>query len=230
MYTITNDHPGTDAAAGAAAAFAACSNLYAQRAFSDSYAAPATLRNDSYSATLLTHAQSLYSFAVNATGGRKTYQTSVPQAADIYPSSGYGDELTMAALFIAFATGSATTYADAEAYYTKYGLDKGSKVLNWDSKASALPILFAQMNQANPSLGGNFTIWRDRAESYLDDVIGNDHAGGSMTADGLLYFDGDSDDASLNPALNIAMLLERFVPMATTADKKIAYMVCPSLV
>ncbi|KAF5321674.1 hypothetical protein D9619_000754 [Psilocybe cf. subviscida] len=224
VYTITNDKPGTDAAAGAAAAFAACSNLYASRAFSGNYSAPASLRNDSYSATLLTHAQQLYSFAVNATGGRKTYQTSVPAAADIYPSSSYGDELTMAALFLAYATGSATTYADAEAFYTKYSLDKGSKVFNWDSKASALPILFAQMNQANPSLGGNFSAWRDRAESYLDDVVGKGHAGGFMTPDGLLYFDGDSDDASLNPALNTAMLLERFVPMATTADKKVAYM------
>ena len=44
--------------------------------------------------------------------------------------------------------------------------------------------------------------------------------------DGLLFYDGDSDDASLNPALNAAMLLERFVPMASTAEKKVAYQVC----
>lgn len=88
----------------------------------------------------------------------------------------------MAALFLAYATGSATTYADAEAFYTKYSLDTASKVFNWDSKAPGLPILFAQMNQANPSLGGNFSAWRDRAESYLDDVVGKDHAGGVMTS------------------------------------------------
>jgi len=46
-----------------------------------------------------------------------------------------------------------------------------------------------------------------------------------LTIDGLLFFDGDSDDASLNPALNTAMLLERFVPMASNAEKKVAYQV-----
>jgi len=44
--------------------------------------------------------------------------------------------------------------------------------------------------------------------------------------DGLLYYDGDSDSASLNPALNAAMLLEKFAPMASSAEKKVAYMVC----
>ena len=46
-----------------------------------------------------------------------------------------------------------------------------------------------------------------------------------LTIDGLLFFDGDSDDASLNPALNTAMLLERFIPMASNAEKKVAYQV-----
>lgn len=45
------------------------------------------------------------------------------------------------------------------------------------------------------------------------------------TVDGLLYYDGDSDDASLNPALNAAMLLNRFAPLASNSDKKTAYQV-----
>lgn len=181
VYTITDSNPGTDAAAGAAAAFAACSNLYANRTFNNSfYSAPASLRNDSYSSTLLSHAQSLYSFAVNATNGRKTYQTSVPQAASIYGSSGYGDELTIAALFLALATGSSTTYQEAESYWTKYDLASSNRVFNWDSKTPGLPVLFAQANQVNSGFGGNFTTWRSVAEDYFDAIV-NKKGPGFMT-------------------------------------------------
>ncbi|KAF9483953.1 glycoside hydrolase family 9 protein [Pholiota conissans] len=223
VFTITNDNPGTDAAAGAAAAFAACSNLYANRAFDNkAYSAPASLKNDSYASTLLSHAQTLYTFAANATGGRKTYQTSVPQAASIYGSSGYGDELAMAALFLAQATGSPATYQEAESYWTKYDLASSNRVFNWDSKTPGLPVLFAQVNQANSGLGGNLTTWMAVAESYFDDIV-NNKGPGFTTGDGLLFFDGDSDDASLNPALNTAMLLERYVPIASTPEKQVAY-------
>lgn len=181
MYIINNDNPGTDAAAGAAAAFAACSNLYAARSFNSSvYSAPASLRNDSYSATLLSHGQALYSFAVNATNGRKTYQTSVPQVASIYGSSGYGDELAIAALFLSIATGSSATYQEAESYWTKYDLATSNRVFNWDSKTPGLPVLFAQANAANSGLGGNYTAWQSIAEAYFDDLV-NTNGGGFMT-------------------------------------------------
>ncbi|KAF8914060.1 glycoside hydrolase family 9 protein [Gymnopilus junonius] len=223
VYLINDSNPGTDAAASAAAAFAACSNLYANRGFSNTtYSAPAQLRNDSYAATLLTHAQQLYSFAVNATNGRKTYQTSVPQVAYAYASSGYGDDLTMAALLLAYATGLVSYYQDAESFWSKYDLQDSIRVFNWDSQTLGLPILFAQVNQASSSFGGNFTTWRAVAESYFDNLI-NNKGPGFLTDDGLLYYDGDSDDAGLNPALNVAMLLERLAPMASSASKTVAY-------
>ncbi|KAJ3517988.1 hypothetical protein NLJ89_g174 [Agrocybe chaxingu] len=223
VYTITNANPGTDAAAGAAAAFAACSNLYAGRGFSNSsYSAPASLRNDSYANTLLTHGQQLYSLAVNATGGRKTYQTSVPQAGAAYASSGYGDELAVAALFLSWATGSATLYQEAEAYYTRYKLADSNRVFNWDSKTPGLAVLFSQINQGSPSFGGNFSTWRDTAEDFFDGIV-NNKGPGYLLQDSLLFYDGDSDDASLNPALNAAMLLRRFAPMASSVDKRVAY-------
>ena len=42
---------------------------------------------------------------------------------------------------------------------------------------------------------------------------------------GLLYYAGDSDDASLNPALNAAMLLSRFsaAGLASSTEKQNAY-------
>jgi hypothetical protein len=42
---------------------------------------------------------------------------------------------------------------------------------------------------------------------------------------GLLYYDDDSNDASLNPALNAAMLLTRYVPLASTQSRKNDYLV-----
>lgn len=52
-----------------------------------------------------------------------------------------------------------------------------------------------------------------------------------QTIGGLLYYTGDSDEASLNPALNAAVLLNRYVPLASTQTKKQDYyvdMYCPS--
>jgi len=176
VYTIDSGRPGTDVAAGSAAAFAACSNLYASRAFDrGSFGAPASLKNDSYAGKLLLHAEQLYGFAVNATGGRKVYQTSVPDVSSSYASSGYGDELAIAALFLSYATGSSTFYHDAEDAYSRYNLADSNTVFNWDSKTPGLAVLFSQVLQANPSLGGNYSVWRQRAESFFDNMMGNAH-------------------------------------------------------
>lgn len=203
------------------------------------------MRNDSYASTLLTHAQQLYSFAVNATSGRRTYQTSVPQATVSYGSSGYGDDLAIAALFLSWATGSASLYQEAEAYYSQYSLDDWTGVFNWDSKTPGLPVLFSQISHAFPNISGNFSTWQKAAESYFDAVISGKGSGYltkgirpfkqllyyisadniGQSAGGLLYYNGDSDAASLNPALNAAMLFHRFVPLASTNEKKVAYQV-----
>ena len=53
------------------------------------------------------------------------------------------------------------------------------------------------------------------ADRHSEDVIG-----------GLLYYDGDSDENSLNPSLNAAMLLAHFAnsDLASTTDKKATYL------
>ncbi|PFH52542.1 glycoside hydrolase family 9 protein [Amanita thiersii Skay4041] len=220
-YQINNTYPGTDAAAGASAAFSACSNLYANRLFNTSSYASATLQNSSYAQTLLNHAQTLYTFATNAR--QTTYQTSVPAIKESYGSSSYEDDLALAALFLSRASESSDLYRDAEAYYDKYELSKQNRVFNWDSKGPGLPILFAQVAQSSSKTNGNFSKWQIAAERYLDDIV-NGKSQGYMTKDGLLYYDGDSDSASLNPALNAAMLMSRYAPMASTFDKKTAYL------
>lgn len=179
-YQINGTNPGTDAAAGASAAFSACSALYSQRSFNGKYSSPASLANSSYAATLLTHAQQLYSFAVNAPGGQKTYQTSVPAVAKSYKSNSFQDELTIAALFLAWATNSTTLYQQAESYYSKFGLAGGDDVFNWDSKTPGLAVLFAQITQSSAGIGGNLANWQQEAERYFD-VIVNQKGRGKLT-------------------------------------------------
>ncbi|KAI9574524.1 glycoside hydrolase family 9 protein [Boletus coccyginus] len=218
-YQINTTSPGTDAAAGAAAAFAACSNLYQNRVFSNSYSGPATLQNSTYASLLLQHAQTLYTFATSA---RKIeYQNSVPEIGDAYSSSGFGDELAIAALFLSWATNSSSLYEEAQSYYSQYNLSGYQGVFNWDTKTPGIPVLFAQIAQANPTFG-NISTWQDQAETYFDGVV---YGGGNgyTTTGGLLYYPEDSDDASLNPPLNAAMLLNRYVPLASTQTKKKDY-------
>ncbi|KAH7929494.1 glycoside hydrolase family 9 protein [Leucogyrophana mollusca] len=220
-YQINATSPGTDAAAGAAAAFAACSNLYSNRIFSNAYSGPATLQNTSYATLLLEHATQLYSFATSAP--KTLYQSSVPQAGEAYASSGYGDELAIAALFLSWATNSTDMYQQAQSYWSQYALAGYNGVFNWDTKTPGLPVLFAQIAQANPSFGGNMSTWQTEAERYFDGIVYGGGGGYSTREGGLLYYNGDSDDASLNPALNAAMLLRRYSQIASTQDRKQDY-------
>ncbi|KAJ7781381.1 glycoside hydrolase family 9 protein [Mycena metata] len=166
--------------------------------------------------TLQTHAQQLYTFA-------KTYQSSVPAVGESYGSSGFGDDLTIAALFLAWASGTSSYYQDAQHYFQQYKLTGQDDVFNWDSKTPGIYVLLAQIAQGSSGLGGNLTTWQTECERYFDNIVNNNAA--SLTSDGLLYYDGDSNDATLNPALNAAMLLTRYAPMASTSDKKASYTV-----
>lgn len=222
-YQINATNPGTDASAGASAAFAACSNLYANRSLSTNgaFSAPASLQNATYASLLLNHSQELYSFATGTT--QQTYQTGIPPVGEAYPSTAYGDELAIAALMLAWATGSSDLYAQAETYYTQFSLGGQDAVFDWDTKTPGIAVLFAQLAQADPTLAGNLSSWQSEAERYFDRIV--DGTGrGRLTKGGLLWYDGDSDNNSLNPALNAAMLLTRYAPLATTSDKRSSYL------
>ncbi|KAK0482138.1 glycoside hydrolase family 9 protein [Armillaria luteobubalina] len=222
-FQINDTSPGTDVAAGVSAAFSACSNLYANRGFGGVYQSPASLTNTTYSEILLSHAQSLFNFAVSASGGQVVYQKSVPAVTESYASSSYGDDLTLAALFLAWATNSTTLYQQAETYYSSFGLLGQDVVFNWDSKTPGLAVLFAQIAQSGSSVGNNASGWQGEAERYFDRIVNNDGPA-FETRGGLLYYHGDSDSASLNPALNAAMLMTRYAPMATSSEKTTSYM------
>jgi endoglucanase len=184
--------PGTDAAAAASAAFSSCSALYAGRGFNNTFSNPASLQNSSYATTLLTHGQQLYSFAVNATGGQKTYQTSVPAVAASYSSSSYSDDLTIAALFLSLAENSTARYQEAENYYQRYQLSGQNGVFNWDSKTPGLPVLFAQIAQSPAGIGANLSSWQTEAERYFDRIVNRQGpsylTSGECTSRGGFYF------------------------------------------
>jgi endoglucanase len=151
--------------------------LYAGLNFT-SYSPPASLQNTSYASTLLQHAQQLHSFAVNAQGGQKTYQTSVPAIQSNYRSSGYGDDLAIAALWLGLAQNNSTLISQAQGYYDQFKLDKQlpNSVFNWNSVLPAIPILATQIYKSYPQLGGG-DQWQSRAESYLDRVLSGKGAG-----------------------------------------------------
>ena len=106
-----------------------------------------------------------------------TYQTSVPAVNDNYPSSGYGDDLAIAALWLGVAQNNSAMISQAQGYYSQFHLDKQlpDSVLNWDSSIPAIPILGTQIYKSYPHLGGN--DWQSRAESYLDRVVSGKGAG-----------------------------------------------------
>ncbi|KAH9850026.1 Six-hairpin glycosidase [Lenzites betulinus] len=218
-YQINDTSPGTDAAAQASAAFAACSALYSNRTLSTSTSTTA-LANSSYASTLQNHARELYTFATGAQGGMQTYQTAVPQSGEAYASSSYIDELAIAALFLALteSTNATAYYADAVKWYYSGSLGQqfqagDETVFNWDSKTPGVAVLAAQLASAYPDIvsGSNATlgVWQSVVEGYFD-IIVNANGRSHLTDGGLLLFPGDSDEASLNPALNIAMLMTRY--------------------
>ncbi|QRV91361.1 endoglucanase [Ceratobasidium sp. AG-Ba] len=222
-YLINSTYPGTDAAASASAAFSACSILYSGSRTTFANSAPASLSDTNYASTLQTHATQLYNLAAKSKFA--TFTSSVPAVKDVYPSSGYQDELVLGALMLGAATNSSTLISQALSWYQSAGLSGADNVFNWDSKGPGLAIMFAQLAKAQPQLfpsSSPLSDWQSEAESYFDRIV-NGKSRGTLTSGGLLYYDGDSDEASLNPSLNAAMLMLHYAPLATNNDKKSMY-------
>ena len=100
-----------------------------------------------------------------------TYQTSVPVVQDSYPSSDYGDDLAMAALWLGLAQNDSTLIGQANGYFNQFQLDKllPDSAFNWDSVLPGIPVLGTQISQSYPQLGGDG--WQSQAEAYLDRVV-----------------------------------------------------------
>ncbi|KAJ1030047.1 hypothetical protein NDA16_000960 [Ustilago loliicola] len=95
--------------------------------------------------------------------------------------------------------------------------------MNWDRKIAALPVLATQMAQHDASFGLNMTRFQNDAEQYFDHLTSGKMAYVSQTKGGLYFWKGDSDAASLNPALNAAFIADLYSGFATSSDKTNAY-------
>jgi endoglucanase len=154
-----------------------------------SYAAPPSnpsLSDSSYSSTLLDHAERLYRVANDTE--LKSFADSVPDVTSSYGSSGYGDDLAVAALTLAIATNNSAYYLDAYNAYTKYRLTGTSFVYNWDSRTPGLFVLFAEASMARPGLAEgagldrNVSGWQAEAENYFDRVINSQTSNTRLTS------------------------------------------------
>jgi len=138
-YFIDATCGGSDLAASAAAAFAASSIVF-------------KASDPTYSATLLTHARQLYTFADTV---RRKYSDCVPVIASFYNSwSGFNDELVWGAIWLYRATAGteATGYlAKAESYYANLNREGQSAfpvykwTYDWDDKSVASEVLLAKL-------------------------------------------------------------------------------------
>lgn len=229
-YAVNASHPGTDVWASTAGALAMGALAYQGNQWNTSGSAwsPAPLRNATYASMLLQHAEALYKVA-KETEPQQSYMDAIPDIGGAYRSSTWGDDLCTAALALAAATNNSEYYADAYALYQEYGLSKQGVVWNWDSRTPAAYVLFAELSTARPGLAAgagldpNVTGWQAEAEGYFQGVIDGKNPRTYMTHAGLVWWEGDSDEASLNPAMAFSALLLRYAPMASSTERGNAY-------
>jgi endoglucanase len=183
---VTPTKPGSDVAAGSAAALASASILFRRNG------------EVAYADTLLSHAESLYRFADTYRG---KYSDSITEVRDFYNSwSGYYDELSYGAAWLARAReaagGDGSAYRDkARQIYRQSigGLSRGW-TLNWDDVSYGAAVLLAQ-DTGDSRIQGDVRGWLD---SW---VTGSN--GVSITAGGLRHI---SQWGSLRYAASTAMV------------------------
>ncbi|GAB1606008.1 uncharacterized protein LOC115217910 [Argonauta hians] len=156
-FKVTKEYPGSDVVAETAAALAAGAIVFNQT-------------DRSYSRLLQRHAIQLFEFADEY---RQKYSDSVPIVKEFYPSSGYQDELTWAAIWLYRATGMRKYLYYAENNY------QGGWVwsFSWDEKEiGSMALLY--------NITGKVKYRRD-----LTNILRNWLPGGTLpyTPKGLVY-------------------------------------------
>ncbi|XP_067659684.1 uncharacterized protein [Haliotis asinina] len=142
-YKVTAAHPGSDVAGQMAAAMAAGAIAF-------------ETKDKVYSTKLLTAAKSLYEFAKAHQG---KYSDSVPDAKEFYGSSGFLDELALAAVWLYKASMEKHYLQDAENYVatdTAWALD-------WDDKNVAVQMLLYEVTKDNK--------YSTMVEAFLQDFM-----------------------------------------------------------
>lgn len=149
-YAITASCPGSDLAGETAAALASASIVF-------------KANDPTYSATLLTHAENLYTFADTYRG---IYSNCITAAQGFYTSSGYWDELVWGAIWLYEATGNTSYLTKAESYYANLNNQSQTSykayswTINWDDVSYGCYVLLAEITGQQQYI--------DDAEHFLD--------------------------------------------------------------
>jgi len=138
---------GTDLVGETSAALAAASIAFAKS-------------DPTYSATLLTHAKSLYTFADKH---RSTYTAEITDAANFYKSwSGFGDELAWAATWLLRATNDRHYKAEVDKHFNEFKQLMGKPTqFGWDDKTAGVQVLLAEVtgDEKYKTLAKTFCDW-----------------------------------------------------------------------
>ncbi len=162
-YKVSPTVPGSDVQGGMAGALAAASIV-----FSDEDAV--------YARHLLANARELYALAKAFPG---TYN-SLTQASEIYPSSGYQDDMAFAACLLYLKTNESQFITDAQHFYSQLG-QISTYSFSWDNK------------QAGAALYLGLLLPQPQAQPYLSVVSSYLHSwaagqnGVTLTPKGLSY-------------------------------------------
>lgn len=128
-YKIDDSCPGSDLAGQTAASMAAASMLFKST-------------DPAYTATLLTNAEQLYTFADTHRG---LYSDCIKAASGSYKSSGYTDELVWGAIWLYLATHQESYLSKAESYYAQYFTHAYKWTMDWNDVTYGCYVLLAQI-------------------------------------------------------------------------------------
>ena len=114
-----------------------------------------------YSAELLKHAKSIYSFADKH---RETYTNEIVDGRSFYKSvNGFGDELAWGAAWLLRATNDSTYMKEVDKHFKEFSsmLNGRPTVFNWDDKTAGVQTLMAEITgqQKYKDLVKNFCDW-----------------------------------------------------------------------
>ncbi|PWN20026.1 Six-hairpin glycosidase [Microstroma glucosiphilum] len=229
IFSVSRQKPGTDVFAGSAAALAAGAMIYAGTPLplsqTQNGTVPTGLLDTAYATELRERAVVLMDLATTAEP-QQVYQDATDGVAWAYPSTNYEDELVLGAAFTALATRNISLVTTAIDAYDFGSFPTNNGVLNWDTKDPLLPSLMARLSVAMPGADSraNFTKFQTDSEVYLDLLVNGTMQGLSTTSGGLAWWKDYSEDSSLNPALNAALLCLWTANLTSNDTKSTSYL------
>ncbi|CAC5421481.1 E3.2.1.4 [Mytilus coruscus] len=142
-YYLDDTMSGADVTGGTASALAVGALVFSE---SDSQ----------YAATLLSSAESLYSFAKDIPG---LYNNDIHDITQFYESHEYKDEMCLSAVLLYMATNNPQYLTEAQAFYNDYNHDSVPWAFEWDDKTVLCEVLLYDITGDN--------IYKTRVENFV---------------------------------------------------------------